>query len=224
MVYPQKSSITDFVNHSKTGSDFVRVTVLVAVTFSIVCCSRGIKKADSIDISQAPVQVVGDMFVVQTDKGKMQMRMESPRMERYQNDSLEWELFSEGFAAYAYTEDGLLETEIKADEARHTKPKSGKSPETWTAYGNVTVKNLIKQETMETDTLYWDRDNERIYTDCYVQIVSPSGFMQGYGMESDQRARNSVLYREFNSYGLISRDSTEIVIDTVNFIGPFPKK
>ena len=48
--------------------------------------------------------------------------------------------------------------------------------------------------------------------------------MQGYGMESDQRARNSVILRPFDSYGVVVQDSTEVRIDSANFIGPFDKK
>lgn len=201
----------------------MRATVFMAVALVVISCRSRIKEAEKLDLDQTPVQVVNDMFVVQTDKGQMQMRTEAPVMERYQNDTLEWELFPNGFITYAYDENGRLETEIKADKARHTKPTNG-GVEVWAAYGNVLVKNLIREETMETDTLYWDRKNEKIYTDCYVRLLSPQGMMQGYGMESDQRARNSVLFRAFNNYGLVEQDTTRIVIDTVNFIGPLQKK
>ena len=77
---------------------------------------------------------------------------------------------------------------------------------------------------METDTLYWDRKNEKLYTDCYVKLYSPDGFMQGYGMESDQRARESVIKRPFNSFGYVNQDTTAVKIDSVNFIGPLLKK
>ena len=96
--------------------------------------------------------------------------------------------------------------------------------ESWQAFGNVVVRNLIKQEVMETDTLYWDQKNEKIFTDCYVRMYSPDGFMQGYGMESDQRARNSIILKPFNSYGIIVQDSTAVLTDSVNFIGPLLKK
>lgn len=195
----------------------------MAVALVVISCKAGMKEADKLNLDQTPVQVVEDMFVVQTDMGQMQMRTEAPLMERYQNDTLEWEVFPEGFITYAYDESGRLETMITADKARHTKPVND-GVEVWAAYGNVLVKNLIRQETMETDTLYWDRDHEKIYTDCYVRLISPQGMMQGYGMESDQRARNSVLFRAFNNYGLVEQDTTRIVVDTVNFIGPFPKK
>ena len=150
------------------------------------------------------------------------MRMEAPLMERYERDSMSFECFPEGFAVYAYTEEGLLETQILSDNARHLQYNDGR--ETWEAFGNVVIKNLIKQEVMETDTLYWDQKNEKLYTDCYVKLYSPDGFMQGYGMESDQRARNSIIFNPFNSYGIVVQDSTQVMIDSVNFIGPFLKK
>jgi lipopolysaccharide export system protein LptC len=128
-----------------------------------------------------------------------------------------------GINVKAYTPDGMLETEMNAKVAIHY--TLGKN-EKWKAYGNVVVKNYIKGETMETDTLYWDRANKKIYTNCLVRLQSPDLFMQGYGMESDEMARNAIILNPFDSYGVVQRDSTEIAyIDTVNFIGPLiPKK
>ena len=200
----------------------MKATVILAVAFVVISCKNLLKATKGMVRRDHPVQIVDSMFVVQSNNGKLELRMESPRMERYENDTLDWELFPIGFKAYSYDEQGRLETEIISDQARHSKPKKGK--ETWAAFGNVSVKNLIKREVMETDTLYWDKDNQRIYTDCYVRIISPSGFMQGYGMESDQRARNNIIYKPFNNYALLEQDTTKIVLDTVNFIGPFPKK
>jgi hypothetical protein len=76
---------------------------------------------------------------------------------------------------------------------------------------------------METDTLYWDQAKKEIWTECYVKMYSPDGFMQGYGMRSDERARNSTILRPFNSFGVLVQDSTRVVIDSVNFIGPLLK-
>lgn len=194
----------------------------LAVAFVIYSCKGKLGEAAEIKLDETPVQTVRDMFIVQSENGKIQMRASADLMEKYERDTLSYELFPEGFSVYGYTDEGLLETEIVADNARHLKYEDGR--ETWEAYGNVVVRNLIKQETIETDTLYWDQKNEKIYTHCYVKIYSPDGFMQGYGMESDQRARDHILFRPFNSYGIVVQDTTEVVLDTVNFIGPLLKK
>lgn len=194
-----------------------------AVAFVVYSCQSKIKEADNLNLDQTPSQVVNNMFVVQSENGLLQMRMEADLMERYENDSVSYEIFPEGFAVYGYNEDGLLETEIISDNARHEKLKK-EDKETWSAFGNVVVKNIIKKQIMETDTLYWDRKNERIYTDCYVKMYSPDGFMQGYGMESDQRGRNAAIFNNFDNFAVVVRDSTETVLDSVNFIGPLIKK
>lgn len=200
----------------------IKLATASAVAFVVYSCKGKLAEEDAMDITLMPVQTADSITSVQTQNGQIQMRMEAPLMERYENDSLSTQLFPEGFAVYGYIDGGLLETSITADNARHLKYSDGR--ESWAAFGNVVVKNLIKREVMETDTLYWDQKEEKIWTDCYVKMYSPDVFMQGYGMESDQRARNSIIFRPFNSYGIVTQDSTAVNVDSVNFIGPVQRK
>ncbi len=48
--------------------------------------------------------------------------------------------------------------------------------------------------------------------------------MQGYGMRSDEMARNAILLLPFDNEFIVEKDSTVVVIDSVNFIGPMLKK
>ena len=194
-----------------------------AVAFVVYSCKGKLSEAEKLDLSVTPLQRVDSMFFVQTENGRLKLRVEAGAMEKYETDTLDYELFPEGFNLYGYASDGNLETIIVADEARHDKATRA-SAEIWKAYGHVVVRNVIKQERIETDTLYWDRAAGEIFTDCYVKLFSPSGFMQGYGMRSDEMARNSIVHRPFDSYGVVVQDSTEVVIDTANFIGPLLKK
>ena len=86
------------------------------------------------------------------------------------------------------------------------------------------VKNLVNNQTMESDTIYWDQSKKEIYTDCYVRLYSDDGFIQGYGMRSDERARNAIILNPFNNFGVVVKDTTAVIIDSVNFIGPLLKK
>ena len=196
-----------------------------AVTLAsiVVSCSSQLAEADSLDLSQTPVQTLEDMFTVQTKNGKLEMRIEAPLMEAYDNDTIKTDYFPKGLSVYTYTEDGLLESIIFSDNASHRVYKRGTKDDVWSAFGNVMIHNVLKRETMETDTIYWDASKNEIYTDCYVRMYSPDGFMQGYGMRADDHARNAILRKPFNSYGVTVQDSTLVVIDSVNFIGAFPK-
>ena len=195
-------------------------TVLVAI---LLYSCKGPAPA-AIDFEQTPVQIVHDMQVLQSEKGEAEMRMSAPVMKRYEftKDSVlqSFELYSDGFLVNAYTENGQLETTIIAEQAKHVTTVGSES---WSAFGDVVITNHIKGERVETDTLYWDQATSEIYTDCYIRMYSADGFMQGFGMRSDDHARNAILHKTFNGYGVTSRDSTLVVIDSVNFIGAFPK-
>ena len=193
-----------------------------AVAFVVFSCNKKLSLADRLDLSVTPVQTVDNMFVVQTENGLLKMRMEAPRMDRYQTDSLEYEIFPEGMFIYGYDANQFLETTITADNALHKMSRVGDREESWSVFGNVVIHNIIKDETMETDTLYWDRVAKEIYTDCYVRMYSPAGFLQGYGMRSDEMARDAIIQKPFNSYGIVVKDSTKVTIDYVNLIGPIP--
>lgn len=198
-----------------------------ALAVLVVSCSAKLKQAEALNLAETPIQTVDDMFAIQTRNGTVLMRIEAKKMERYDKDTVTYESFPMGFAVYGYTDEGLLETIIISDDARHITGKkrnrSGQKPEIWEAFGNVVVHNVVKQETMETDTLYWDQAANEIYTDCYVKMYSPDGFMQGYGMRSDDHARNAILHKPFNGYAIVTKDSTKVIIDSVNFIGPLLK-
>ncbi|MDD4618649.1 MAG: LPS export ABC transporter periplasmic protein LptC, partial [Bacteroidales bacterium] len=158
------------------------------------------------------------MTVFQFSRGITDYIVNAPLMERYTQAETPYDVFPKGITMRGYTAEGLLETMIVADYAKNlVKEKE----EIWEAYGNVVINNYLKGEKMETDTLYWNRLTQRIFTHTLVKLTTPDMFMQGYGMESDDMARNAVIEKPFDSYAIVSRDSTEIsYIDTANFIGP----
>ncbi len=198
-------------------------TALVAVAFVVSSCKGNLSEADVLDLSVIPLQTVENMFYVQSENGQLKMRVEAPLMEVYNHgDTVSYELFPRGLSVYAYSDDGSLETTITSQKARHD--KLGAGGEKWSAFGHVIIRNVAKHETMETDTLYWDQQAHEIWTDCYIKMYSPSGIMQGYGMRSDEMARNSILLSPFDNSFLIEKDTTVVIIDSVNFIGPMLKK
>ena len=194
-----------------------------ALASIVVSCSSKLAEADSIDLSRTPVQTLENMFTVQTKNGKVEMRIEAPLMQTFENDTLKTDFFPEGLSVYSYNDEGLLESLIFSDKASHKVDKKRLTDDVWSAFGNVMIHNVLNRETIETDTIYWDETKKEIYTHCYVKLYSPDGFMQGYGMRADDHARNAILHKPFNSYGVTQQDSTLVVIDSVNFIGAFPK-
>ena len=129
----------------------------------LLSCDKGIGEAEKLDLSETPMQRINDMFAVQTKNGKIEMRLEAPVMEHYDDEDESRDLFPEGISVFAYTDEGLLESVIVADNARHVTPKSsGDEDEIWEAYGDVILHNVIKQETMELKEKYGDERRSEI--------------------------------------------------------------
>ena len=194
-----------------------------AVAFILFSCKSKLSQADKLDLAKIPLQKVDSMYLVQTKNGMIEIRVVTGEMQHFENDTMSCDVFPEGMNVYAYTDDEVLESTIVSDEASHFTNKNTKE-EIWKAYGNVVVKNIVKNQTMESDTIYWDQTAKEIYTDCYVRLYSDDGFIQGYGMRSDERARNAIILNPFNNFGVVVKDTTAVIIDSVNFIGPLLKK
>lgn len=188
---------------------------LAAAAFVFHSCSTGTEVADQVDMSSVPRQTGDSIFATQSLNGETTLRMEAARMEKYETDTSSYELFPSGFDVYTY-KGSDIETHIHAKVAKHTDVK-GKE-EKWEVFGDVVITNFINGQRMETDTLYWDRYGHRIFTHCFVKMSSPQGYMQGYGMESDEMARNAQILRPFDSFSRLAEDST--YVDTANFVGP----
>ena len=194
------------------------MAVIFITAACFVSCKNKDKGIDPIDFNSAPRQVIKDMKAVQSRNGDVVMQVVADVMESYSNDTSSFELFPNGYNVYGYTKEGDLETKIRSDRAKHTKQGY---EEQWEATGNVIIYNYIKGERMETDTLYWDQKEHTIYAHSFVKMFSPQGYLQGFGMKSDEMAKNATILRPFNSYGIIDNDSTKTgYIDTVNLIGP----
>ena len=142
------------------------LAITAVVASIVVSCKNRIGEADRLDLDKTPTQRIYDMFAVQTSNGSVDMRIESDLMEHYEADTAALDVFPNGVSVYGYTDEGLLESVIVADNARHIVPKDRAHDEIWAAFGNVILHNVIEQETMETDTVYWDQVKREIYTDC----------------------------------------------------------
>jgi len=200
----------------------MKVAVTIVIAILVLSCKEDLPVTESIDATVLPTQIIENMSVQQTDAGIVVLRVVATKMERFTQAKEPYDNFPNGINVKAFTKEGLLETEIRSNYAKHI---SGTKEEIWQAYGQVVINNYIKGQKMFTDTLYWDKNNKKIFTQCYVKMTTPDVVMQGYGMESDDMARNAILLRPFDSDFVIARDSLEVpYIDSVNFIGPLLRK
>jgi LPS export ABC transporter protein LptC len=61
--------------------------------------------------------------------------------------------------------------------------------------GRVLVNNQIKNETLQTDEMFWSPDTKKVYTDKPVDIKTPEQVLHGVGMDSNQDFTDYTLRR-----------------------------
>ena len=190
-----------FISRTTTG---IMIAMGLSLATIFISCKNRVTTVESLEnLDSIPTQTIENMEGWHVERGIVRGRLTAPYMEKYSRGSDPYETFPHAFRVEAFTSDGQLETVITAEKALH---RTGQE-QIWIATGNVVIRNILKEETMETDTLYWDQQKKTIYTHCYVRLTSPDFFAQGYGMKSDERATNAKILRPFDSYGYIKQDT-----------------
>lgn len=129
-----------------------------------------------------------------SDSGLTRYRVVSPEMLVFDKASDPYYYFPQGIYVEQFDTLFNVQASFKADTAYHWTEKNLSK-----AIGNVVVVNL-DGERFETDTLWWDQDGERIYSDAFMHIVEKSGLdLYGIGFSSDQHMTDWVIRRPTGS-------------------------
>ena len=176
------------------------VALLVSATM-LLSCGENIPRVDN--VNEISVQETDDLRITHSVNGKFRYHITSPKVFDYSMNEEPYQEFPQGGFIQIYNDSLVLETTIFAKYAiHHIKPK-----ELWMATDSVVVHNLVKGQSLYTDTLYWDTEKREIYTDSYVKVVTPDMVMPGeHGMRSDEQFRDYVFKSVRNSELFYSND------------------
>lgn len=151
------------------------VLVLAIASFS---CEREIKNPDEEERYTGPTIENHDITTLYSDSAQLLIKLQAPVQQEFESGD---GVFPEGFYIEFYDKDGKLESTLKGNYGKQDPKKS-----LYYARGNVVVDNLKKQEKLETEELYWDRNKAKIYTDKFVKITSPEEILTGKGLTANQ--------------------------------------
>ena len=74
-----------------------------------------------------------------------------------------------------------MESTLRADNAYFFKEQ-----DQWRGRGKVEVKNLLTDEQLNTEELFWKRTTKKIFTDKFVTIRQQGDVIYGEGLDADQ--------------------------------------
>jgi len=174
------------------------VVALATIAFS---CKSDIEKVQELNDAQSvPSLRIENLNGRLTEMGKVKVHFITPRMLQYNFAAEKYTDFPNGIELYRYTDSVTFEASIIADRAVNYESKS-----LWEATGNVKMRNA-KGELLETEKLYWNQKDKRIYTDVWVRITNKDAVINGEGLESDEAFDNYEIKRISNSVIYVNKD------------------
>ena len=145
----------------------------------------------------------GKNFEVQyTDSGKLLVIFKAPLVERYikKGDKGSYYEFNKGIEILFFDKNEMLESIVTARHGLYYEDKN-----LGVASDSVVGTNIRTDEQLNTEELFWDRENRTIYSHVFTKITNEDGVFYGEkGFESDQ---------DFDNYKLIGSSGTVRVRD-----------
>lgn len=106
--------------------------------------------------------------------------------------------FPKGVYIERYNEFGRLQSTLRANYARFIKEEGH-----WRGQGKVEVKNIEKNEQLNTEELFWNPKTKKIFTDKFVTIKTQGDVLYGTGLNAMQDLTD---YEILNPEGTIEVD------------------
>lgn len=126
-------------------------------------------------------EVAEDVTIWYSDSAKIKARIEGKVLRRFIDRVKPFDEFSEGVVVDFFDSDGEVESKMEADYAiRYDKDELivARDPK------GVVLSN-IDGDTMISSEIIWDSGEDRIYTQRFVKIITPSRIIWGQGFESN---------------------------------------
>jgi LPS export ABC transporter protein LptC len=161
---------------------------------TLAACESNIEKVRELNDAQSvPSLHIFGLDGRSTELGKMKAHFVAAEMKQFHFAEEKYTEFPQGVAMDRYLDSATIESSITADKAVNHEAK-----ELWEATGRVVVENHIKRQKLETEKLFWDQKNKKIYTDAWVKITKEDTYVQGIGMEADESFDTYVVKRVFD--------------------------
>lgn len=129
-----------------------------------------------------------DVVIERSDSGVLVARLSAPVMVRIDSGDTTLLEFPKGFHAVVF-DDTVKTMSIKGDYGI-----SDDKDQMIYAKKNVVVENISTQETLETESLYWDKRRKKIYTNAFVTIKGPDRVIYGDSLIADEDFERRIIH------------------------------
>lgn len=192
---------------SKTFSFFTTaagsILILLAIVVSLPACQpnkpQEIKELTNRE--ELPSLTVMDLTSTITDSGKVKYRFITSEMQQFDQRKEPAIEFPKGLHLYIFDKSEEVDAQIKCNEAIYHQSKK-----LWELRNDVEAVNT-KGEIINTELLFWDANNQTIYSDQFIKITTDTEIITGHGFESDERMEN---YKIKNISGILQVEEQKL--------------
>lgn len=192
MVYQKKIRLTHQRQYIFTAIvqlwlfSFSKVRTILSFLF-ILMITFGCNQSEMKEplIYDGPLRIGENVELYYTENNQVKVKMIAAEVYEFENGDRE---FPKGIYLEFFDEAGKLESTLRANEAYYFKKENQ-----WRGRGKVEVKNLDKNEQLNTEELFWKPAEEKIFTDKFVTIRQQADVIYGQGLEAKQDMSDYII-------------------------------
>lgn len=159
------------MNHFLTKLCFLLLSLIVLIGCEVKETAKPIPY-------EGPLQEAEEVEMFYTEFDQVKVKLNAKKIFEFQNGDRE---FPEGIYLEFYDEFGKLTSTLKANSAFFFNEQKQ-----WRGRGKVEVKNIEKNQQLNTEELFWKPETKRIFTEKFVTIKLESEVIYGTGLDADQ--------------------------------------
>ncbi len=174
--------------------NLLRITttiIVVVMLFYLVSCKD---KNDNVvafqyDPEVVPTMITDSFTTLISDSGITRYKLIADKWMVFDKAKDPFQYFPSGIYLERFTPDFEIEAIVLADTAWYYNER-----ELWHLKSNVQVENMQGEE-FDSQELFWDGKDGRVYSDSYIEIKRGNTRIKGYGFESNESMTNYRIFR-----------------------------
>ncbi len=136
-----------------------------------------------------PVESAKNISLIRSDSAKLILIMTSPQLDRYQ-DEQSYTKFPKGLKVVFYDQNKNIKSQLTAKYAVNYEDRK-----LMEIKSNVIIIDFDKGDTIYTESLNWDQNTKKIFSNSLVKKVNKDETLYGDGFDSDESFSNYTLRR-----------------------------
>ncbi|MGC8802457.1 MAG: LPS export ABC transporter periplasmic protein LptC [Bacteroidales bacterium] len=151
--------------------------LLLLLILSIASCENNIEVVKNLgELKEAPVVSAQEVEILYSDSARLRLRITAPEINRYNRPDKQYTEFPRGIKVEQFDSTLKVVAVIEARYAIYYEEKK-----LWEARNNVIARNLVKNEELYSEELFWDQAQGKIYSYKFSRISNEDGVFYGEG-------------------------------------------